>query len=72
MTGFDANLRRSLLDLEDDLERARANFERAIGNKFMSGDEEGVIENAIEDLAWETSQALKTLKQQALAAETTS
>lgn len=72
MTDFDANLRRSLLDLEDDLERARANFERAIGREFMSGDEEGVIENALEDLAGETSQALKTLKQQALAAETTS
>jgi DNA (cytosine-5)-methyltransferase 1 len=38
---------------------------------FMSGDEEGVIANALDELAWETSQALKTLKRQ-LAPETTS
>jgi hypothetical protein len=37
MTDCRANLRRSLLDLEDDLERARANFERAIEIDLESG-----------------------------------
>jgi hypothetical protein len=72
MTGISADLRRSFRDLEDDLERAHANFERAIGREFISGDEEGVIADPLDELAWETSQALKTFKQQVLIAEAAS
>ena len=69
MSDKTANLRRSTRDLEGGLERARANLERAIGRV---PDENGVIERALKDLAWEIRQALKTFKQQILAHEATS
>jgi hypothetical protein len=64
VTGIGADVRRAIHDLEDDLEHARANFERAIGRKSMIADEEGVIANALDELAWEIGQALKALKRQ--------
>ena len=72
MTGIGADLRRSVRDLEDDLERARANFERAIGLEFMSANKDDAINDALESLAWEMSQALKTFKRQILTLETAS
>jgi hypothetical protein len=71
MIVISANMRGSLRDLEDDLDRARANLERSIGLEFMNANEDGVIKNALDDFAWETSQAIKTLKQQILASKTT-
>lgn len=59
MTGIDADVRRSLRDFEDDLERARANLERAVGLEFINANEDDAIKNALDDFAWETSQAVK-------------
>jgi|HubBroStandDraft_6_1064221.scaffolds.fasta_scaffold4337007_1 hypothetical protein len=64
MSDETANLRRSIQDLEDDLERARANLSVVLDGILVDADEHGAIEDALKDLAWEIHQALKTFKRQ--------
>ena len=64
MSDKTADLRRSLRNLEDDLTRARANLSVVLDGILVDADEHGAIADALEELAWETSQALKIFKRQ--------